>query len=90
MGSWATPIRVLMPRDAGKKLQPDETRCDVTKAHQSLFIAWPGAAADGRAFLSDARARGACACLVEAAGADRFDLAGDDVATLAGLKNWPS
>lgn len=50
------------------------------------FIAWPGAAVDGRAFLADARARGASACLVEAQGADNFDLAGDDVATLAGLK----
>lgn len=50
------------------------------------FIAWPGAAADGRAFLADARARGACACLVEASGAEHFDLAGDGIATLPGLK----
>lgn len=50
------------------------------------FIAWPGAAVDGRSFLADARQRGACACLVEAVGARHFDLAGEDVATLAGLK----
>lgn len=50
------------------------------------FIAWPGAAVDGRAFLAHARERGASASLVESAGAEHFDLSGDDVATLAGLK----
>lgn len=50
------------------------------------FIAWPGASTDGRAHVQDARQRGAVACLVESAGVESFVLAGDDVATYAGLK----
>ena len=68
--------------DGGGTLRTDSrlvTPCDA-------FIAWPGAAVDGRAFLADARARGACACLVEAERAEEFHVAGSDVATLSGLK----
>lgn len=50
------------------------------------FIAWPGAATDARAHLGDARTRGASACLVEADGAEAFDLAGADLAAMHGLK----
>ncbi|MEH3086179.1 MAG: UDP-N-acetylmuramoyl-L-alanyl-D-glutamate--2,6-diaminopimelate ligase [Xylophilus ampelinus] len=50
------------------------------------FIAWPGAAADGRAHVRDAVARGAAACLVEHAGAERFDFGDSEVAAVAGLK----
>ena len=53
------------------------------------FIAWPGYATDGRQYLAAARAAGAAACLVEAEGAERYDLgaAGDPaVAAVAGLK----
>ena len=39
-----------------------------------LFIAWPGAASDGRRHLHEAFARGAVAALVEDDGADAFDL----------------
>ena len=51
------------------------------------FIAWPGYAVDGRAFVPQALAAGASACLVEADGADAFtwDDAGR-VAALPGLK----
>ena len=49
------------------------------------FIAWPGAATDGRAHVAAALARGAVACLVERAGieafvdgADGFGVAPDD------------
>ena len=41
------------------------------------FIAWPGAATDGRRYLADALAKGASACLLEAQGAE------DWMATLA-------
>jgi UDP-N-acetylmuramoyl-L-alanyl-D-glutamate--2,6-diaminopimelate ligase len=34
------------------------------------FIAWPGAATDGRAHVADALARGAVACLVEQQGVE--------------------
>ncbi|MCZ2497896.1 UDP-N-acetylmuramoyl-L-alanyl-D-glutamate--2,6-diaminopimelate ligase [Xylophilus sp. Kf1] len=51
------------------------------------FIAWPGAAVDGRAFVADAFARGAAACLVEHEGVDAFVFeAGRAVAACAQLK----
>ena len=36
------------------------------------FIAWPGAATDGRAYVSSAVAKGASACLVEAQGSEQW------------------
>ena len=51
------------------------------------FIAWPGAATDGRAHVADALARGAAACLVEGEGIQAFDFGGDErIAALHGLK----
>jgi UDP-N-acetylmuramyl-tripeptide synthetase len=50
------------------------------------FIAWPGAASDGRNFVAGALAAGASACLVEDDGASRFNFQDDRVATYAGLK----
>ncbi|WP_087747574.1 MULTISPECIES: UDP-N-acetylmuramoyl-L-alanyl-D-glutamate--2,6-diaminopimelate ligase [unclassified Acidovorax] len=50
------------------------------------FIAWPGAATDGRAHVADALARGAAACLVEQAGVEAFGFTGDHLAALRGLK----
>ena len=50
------------------------------------FIAWPGAAVDGRSFVPKALASGAVACLVEQSGASAFTLDGPHVASYAGLK----
>jgi len=50
------------------------------------FIAWPGAATDGRRHVAAALAQGAAACLVEHEGIEAFDFAGDAVASYAGLK----
>ena len=50
------------------------------------FIAWPGAATDGRAHVADALVRGATACLVEQAGVEGFALEGEHIASLQGLK----
>lgn len=50
------------------------------------FIAWPGAATDGRKFAQGALAQGANACLMEHAGAEAFDLYGNGFATYSGLK----
>src|SRR5574337_1015518 len=50
------------------------------------FIAWPGAATDGRRFVSAALAQGAAACLVEADGAEAFGFTGDAIAAYRGLK----
>lgn len=53
------------------------------------FIAWPGAATDGRQYLAQALQQGAAACLMEAAGHPRFTdaLSADaPLASLSGLK----
>ncbi len=50
------------------------------------FIAWPGAATDGRRYVPAALAQGATACLVEAQGAEAFGFQNDAVAGYAGLK----
>lgn len=50
------------------------------------FIAWPGAATDGRAYVAKALELGAGAVLVEADGLEAFDLSSDKIAALQGLK----
>lgn len=50
------------------------------------FIAWPGAATDGRRHVAAALAQGAAACLVEAQGVEAFGFEGDAIAGYAGLK----
>jgi UDP-N-acetylmuramoyl-L-alanyl-D-glutamate--2,6-diaminopimelate ligase len=50
------------------------------------FIAWPGAATDGRKYVNAALAAGASACLVEHAGAQAYGFSDDRVATYEGLK----
>ena len=50
------------------------------------FIAWPGAAADGRAHVADALRCGAVACLVEQAGVDAFGFDNECIASYPALK----
>ncbi|MFO1327134.1 MAG: UDP-N-acetylmuramoyl-L-alanyl-D-glutamate--2,6-diaminopimelate ligase [Rubrivivax sp.] len=50
------------------------------------FVAWPGAAHDGRAFVPQALAAGASACLVEADGVQAFGFADARIAAVPGLK----
>ena len=50
------------------------------------FIAWPGAATDGRKYVNAARAAGVSACLVEREGAGAYSFGDDGVATYKGLK----
>jgi UDP-N-acetylmuramyl-tripeptide synthetase len=50
------------------------------------FIAWPGAAVDGRQFVQIALAQGAAACLVEQEGSEAFGFSSDAVACYTGLK----
>jgi UDP-N-acetylmuramoyl-L-alanyl-D-glutamate--2,6-diaminopimelate ligase len=50
------------------------------------FIAWPGAAHDGRQHAAGALAAGASVCLVEREGIEQFDFGGHSVADYAGLK----
>jgi len=50
------------------------------------FIAWPGAARDGRQFVAGALAQGAAACLVERAGAEAYGFADARIAAYTDLK----
>ena len=50
------------------------------------FIAWPGAATDGRQFVGKAQAAGATACLVEQDGLDDWALDGKNIASYHKLK----
>ncbi|MBK6296320.1 MAG: UDP-N-acetylmuramoyl-L-alanyl-D-glutamate--2,6-diaminopimelate ligase [Rhodoferax sp.] len=50
------------------------------------FIAWPGAATDGRAHVADALRRGAAACLVERDGVEAFAFDDATVASYVALK----
>ena len=50
------------------------------------FIAWPGAATDGRRYVGDVLAAGATACLVEALDVDHFGFSDIRVAAYLGLK----
>nr|WP_255662413.1 UDP-N-acetylmuramoyl-L-alanyl-D-glutamate--2,6-diaminopimelate ligase [Acidovorax sp. D4N7] len=64
------------------RLQTDSRQVSAGDA----FIAWPGAATDGRAHVAAALARGAAACLVEAQGVEAFGFADERIAALPGLK----
>ena len=50
------------------------------------FIAWPGAASDGRGYVNEVLALGANACLVEAEGIEKFGFSDARIATYPGLK----
>jgi UDP-N-acetylmuramyl-tripeptide synthetase len=50
------------------------------------FIAWPGAATDGRRYVAGALQAGASACLVEAEGAESFGFNDSHIASFDGLK----
>jgi len=50
------------------------------------FIAWPGAATDGRRYVNAALERGALACLVERNGVTDFDFHGERIASYTHLK----
>jgi UDP-N-acetylmuramoyl-L-alanyl-D-glutamate--2,6-diaminopimelate ligase len=50
------------------------------------FVAWPGAAHDGRRFVKPALAAGASACLVEAEGLDAWAFTDARIAAVPGLK----
>jgi len=50
------------------------------------FIAWPGAATDGRRYVTTALAAGASACLVEKTGAQAYSFNDGRVASYEGLK----
>jgi UDP-N-acetylmuramoyl-L-alanyl-D-glutamate--2,6-diaminopimelate ligase len=51
------------------------------------FIAWPGAATDGRKHVAAALSQGAAACLVEREGVEAFGFEGEAIASYAQLKS---
>lgn len=51
------------------------------------FIAWPGAATDGRQYVASSLARGASACLVEKAGVEKFQFTSALAAVYPQLKD---
>jgi UDP-N-acetylmuramyl-tripeptide synthetase len=62
--------------------------CDSRKVQPGDgFIAWPGAATDGRRHVPAALAQGATACLVEREGVDVFAFAEPSIASYAQLKS---
>lgn len=81
LNSAEEAVQWLRMRTTGR-LQTDSRQV----AAGDAFIAWPGAATDGRAHVAAALARGAAACLVEAQGAEAFGFADERIAALPGLK----
>ena len=84
-------MRILRtPQEAAAWLRErvaGEVHCDSRKVGRGDgFIAWPGAATDGRKFVAGALQQGATACLVEAAGSEAFQFGSEAVAAYEGLK----
>jgi UDP-N-acetylmuramyl-tripeptide synthetase len=78
------------PREAAQWLRSRVTgtlHCDSRKIRAGDgFIAWPGAATDGRKHVPSALARGAAACLVESEGAQAFGFEAQQIAGYRRLK----
>ncbi|WP_395689390.1 UDP-N-acetylmuramoyl-L-alanyl-D-glutamate--2,6-diaminopimelate ligase [Caenimonas koreensis] len=78
------------PQEAAQWLRSRVTgtlQCDSRKLRAGDgFIAWPGAAADGRNHVPAALAQGAAACLVEKTGVEAYTFEGDAIATYVQLK----
>lgn len=65
-----------------------ELSCDSRRvAEGDGFVAWPGAATDGRRFVASALQSGAVAALVEQEGIDAFELDPTQVVAVNGLKS---
>ncbi|RYF17630.1 MAG: UDP-N-acetylmuramoyl-L-alanyl-D-glutamate--2,6-diaminopimelate ligase [Comamonadaceae bacterium] len=84
-------MRVLRtPDEAARWLRErgvGELHCDSRKVGAGDgFIAWPGAATDGRKFVPAALQQGAKACLVEHAGSEAYGFTSEAVAAYEGLK----
>jgi UDP-N-acetylmuramyl-tripeptide synthetase len=78
------------PREAADWLRSritGELHCDSRKVTAGDgFIAWPGAATDGRKFVPAALQQGATACLVERSGSESYGFDNEAVAAYEGLK----
>ena len=64
-----------------------QLHCDSRRVREGDgFVAWPGAATDGRRYVAGALQAGAAAALVERDGAEAFGFSDDRVAAVPGLK----
>ena len=83
-------IRLSSPNEAAWWLRscvPGDLHADSRRVGAGDgFIAWPGAAADGRAHVPAALAQGASVCLVEQEGVEAFGFVSEAVAGYRGLK----
>jgi UDP-N-acetylmuramyl-tripeptide synthetase len=83
-------LELHSPQEAAQWLRSRVTgtlHCDSRKlAAGDGFIAWPGAATDGRKHVPAALAQGATACLVEREGVEAFDFEAPAIASYAQLK----
>jgi len=83
-------VELHTPLDAARWLRQHVTGTLQTDSRQVRpgdgFIAWPGAATDGRRHVAAALRQGAAACLVERAGVEAFGFSGDTIACYTGLK----
>ena len=79
------------PQQAAQWLRSRVTgtlQCDSRKVSKGDgFIAWPGAATDGRRHVNAALAQGAAACVVEKDGVEPYGFGGGAIATCAQLKS---
>ena len=79
-----------LPHDIAAWLRESVTgtlQCDSRRLQPGDgFVAWPGAATDGRRYVNDALASGAVAALVELDGVEAFGLADPRVLAVPGLK----
>ena len=83
-------LELHSPQEAAHWLRGRVTgtlHCDSRKIRAGDgFIAWPGAATDGRQHVHAALAQGAAACLVEREGVEAFNFATTDISTYPRLK----
>ncbi|MFZ4552743.1 MAG: UDP-N-acetylmuramoyl-L-alanyl-D-glutamate--2,6-diaminopimelate ligase [Aquabacterium sp.] len=68
------------------QLTVDSRQVATLSSQGVCFIAWPGAARDGRAFVAQALREGARACLVEAEGVTSFAFADPRIVAVPNLK----
>jgi UDP-N-acetylmuramyl-tripeptide synthetase len=83
-------LELHSPQEAAQWLRGRVTgtlHCDSRKIRAGDgFIAWPGAATDGRKHVHAALAQGATACLVEREGVEAYDFATADISAYPQLK----
>ena len=79
-------VLAWLRQHAVSQLTVDSRQVATLSSQGVCFIAWPGAARDGRAFVAQALQEGARACLVEAEGVASFAFADPRIVAVPNLK----